>query len=98
MDGKECMSVMGEGGGGGGWCCLLQVSEGCNCQVNILQCTLEGIQVVGDKCIKWKSVPLCYCSGKKPVFVLIVYLSVFVWVVGSCLTVSRLEELVGIDV
>ena len=26
----------------------------------ILQCTLEGVQVVGVKCIRWKSVPLCY--------------------------------------
>ena len=26
--------------------------EGCSCQVNILQCTLEGVDVVGDKCIR----------------------------------------------
>ena len=53
-----------EGDRGGGVCCLLEVPEGCSCQVNILQCTLEGIQIVGDKCIRWKSVPLWYC-GKK---------------------------------
>ena len=40
-----------EGDRGGGVCCLLEVPEGCSCQVNILQCTLEGIQVIGDKCI-----------------------------------------------
>ena len=68
---------MGEGGGvegdrdGGGVCCLLEVPEGCSCQVNILQCTLEGVQVIGDKCIRWKCVPLCYCSGKEAVFVVV---------------------------
>ena len=39
-------------------CCLLEVFERCSCQVNILQCTLESIQVVGGKCIKWMSVLL----------------------------------------
>ena len=43
---------------------LLEVPEGCSCQVNILQSTIEGVQVVGDKYIRWKSVPLSYCSGK----------------------------------
>ena len=75
VDGKKYRSVMrgsvvgrgtGCGGGqGGGVCCLLEVPEGCNCQVNTLQCTLKGVKVVGGgKCIRWKSVPLCYCSGK----------------------------------
>ena len=47
-----------------------------------------------------KSIPLCYCLRKEAVFVVVVgggYLSVFVWVVGSCLAVSGLEVLVGID-
>ena len=36
---------MGCGGGlGGGVCCLLEVPQGCSCQVNILQCTLEGVK------------------------------------------------------
>ena len=38
---------------------------------------------------------------KEDIFVVVVgggYLSVFVWVVGSCLTLSGLEVLVGIDV
>ena len=68
-------------------------------RVNILQCTVEGVQVVGDKCIRWKSVPLCL--GKAAVFVVVVrdgYLSVFVWTGGSCLAVSGLELLVGIDI
>ena len=53
----EYRSVMGEGGGmdvewnrGGGVCCLLDVPEGCSCQVNILQSIFEGVKVVGDKC------------------------------------------------
>ena len=82
-----------KGNRGDGMCCLLEVPEGCSCQVNILQFTLEGVEVAGYKCyyIKWKSVVLCDCSGKEAVFVVVVgggYLSVFVWVVGSCLAVS----------
>ena len=70
MDGKRYRSVVREGGvcgrdgvwrGGGGRdggvCCLLEVPEGCSCQINILQWTLEGVKVVGDKCIRWMSVP-----------------------------------------
>ena len=112
--GKKDRSVLGDGGGvvgaGCGWggvvvlCCVWEVLKGCSCQVNaqlMLQCTTEGVQVVGDKCIRWKSVPRCYCLGKEAVFVVVVrggYLSVFVWVVGSCLAVSGLEALIGIDV
>ena len=54
-----------------------------------------------DICFRWNSVPLCYCSGKEAVFVVVVgggYLSVFVWVVGSCLVVSALGVLVGINI
>ena len=90
-----------EGGWGGGVCCLLEVPQGCSCQVNILQCTLEGVKTVVGKHIRWKFVPLGYCSGKKTVFIIVVgggYLSVFVWVVGSCLAVSGYEVLIGIDV
>ena len=29
--------------------------KGAVCQVNILQCTLEGVQIVGDEYIRWKS-------------------------------------------
>ena len=47
-----------DGDTGGGVCCLLEVPEGCSCQVNILQCTLEGVEVVVGKYIRWKSVPL----------------------------------------
>ena len=42
------MGVVGMGCGrrwGGGVCCLLEVSEGCSCQVNVLQCTLEGVEI-----------------------------------------------------
>ena len=90
-----------EGNRGGGVYCLLEVPEGCSCQVNVLQCTLEGVETVVDKYIRWKSVPLGYCSEKETVFVVVVgsgYLSVLVWVVGSCLAVSGHEVLVGIDV
>ena len=86
---------------GGGVCCVWEVPEGCSCQVNILPCTIEGVQVVGDKCIRWKSVSRCYCSGKEAIFVVVVgggYLSVFVWVVGSCLALSGLKALIGINV
>ena len=63
-----------------------------------------GVQVVGDKSIIRKSVPLCYSwggGGGEAVFEVVEeggYLSVFVWVTGSCLAVSVLEVLVGIDV
>ena len=90
-----------EGGWGGGVSCLLEVPEGCSCQVNVLQCTPEDVETVVGKYIRWKSVPLGYCSGKEAVFIIVVgggYLSVFVWVVGSCLAVSGYEVLVGIDV
>jgi len=54
---------IGDGGSG------IVLSEGCSCQVNIIimECTLEGVQVVGDKYIRWKAVPLWYCSGEKAV-------------------------------
>ena len=110
MDGEKNKSMMGEGGGVvgmvvddrvGGVRFLLDVREGCSCQVNVLQCTLKGVETVVGKYIRWKSVPLCYCSGKEAVFVVVVgggYVSVFEWVVGSCLAVSGREVLVGIDV
>ena len=43
---------------GGGVYCLLEVSDGCSCQVNVLQFTLEGVKTVVGKYIIWKSVPL----------------------------------------
>ena len=54
-----------EGDRGGGVYSLLEVTEGCNCQVNVLQCTLEGVETVVGKYIRRKSVPLGYCSWKK---------------------------------
>ena len=51
------------------------------------------------KYIRWKSIPLGYCSGKKAVFIIVVgggYLSAFVWVVGSCLAVSGYQVLMSI--
>ena len=92
-----------EGDRGGGVCCLLEVAEACSCQVNVLQCTLVGIEtiILLGKYIRRKSVSLGYCSGKEAVFVLFVgseYLCVFVLVVGSCLAVSGQEVLVGIGV
>ena len=61
-----------EGGWGGGVYCLLQVPEGCSCQVNVLQCTLEGVETVVGKYIRWKSVPLGYCSVKEAVYIIVV--------------------------
>ena len=82
MDREKCKSLIGEGRGvvgtgcggdrGGGVCGLLEVPEGCSCQVNVLQCTLEGVETVVGERIRWKSVPLGYCSGKEAVFVVVV--------------------------
>ena len=64
---------MGCGGGrGGGVYWLLEVPEGCNCQVNVLQCTLKGVETVVGKYTRRKSVPLGYCLWKKTVFVVVV--------------------------
>ena len=82
--GEKYKSVMGEGrgvvgtvceGGQGWWCVLLinlEVPEGCSFQVNVLQCTLEGVETVVGKYIGRKSDPLGYCSGKEAVFVVVV--------------------------
>ena len=57
MDGEKYKSVMGEDvgcgrdgvwRGGGGVCCQL-VPVGCSCQVNVMQCTLEGVDTVVGK-------------------------------------------------
>ena len=56
------------GGGVGGIYCLLEVPQGCSCQVNILQCTLEGVGTGVGKYTRWKSVPLGYCSGKEAIY------------------------------
>ncbi|KAK2179666.1 hypothetical protein NP493_479g02004 [Ridgeia piscesae] len=61
-----------EGDRGGGVYCLLEVPEGCSCQVNVLQCNVEGVETVVGKYIRRKSVPLGYCSGKEAVFVVVV--------------------------
>ena len=60
------------GGRGGGVYWLLEVPEGCNCQVNVLQCTLKGVETVVGKYTRRKSVPLGYCLWKKSVFVVVV--------------------------
>ena len=57
-----------EGDRAGGVYCLLEVPEGCNCQVNVLQCTLEGVETVVGKYIRRKSGLLfmersCICSS-----------------------------------
>ena len=71
MGGEKYKSVIGEGGGvigtgcGGGqvwWCVLsktnMEVPEGCICQINVLQWTLEGVNIIVRKYIRWTSVPL----------------------------------------
>ena len=86
----------------GGVCCLLEVPEGYSCQVTVQQRTYGGVEPVVGKYIRWKSVLLGYCSGiEEAEFGVVVgggHLSVFVWVVGSCLAVSWHEVLVGIAV
>ena len=77
-------------------CCLWEVHEGCNFHVNVLRYTPEHVQV---ECVTGKCVPLWYCLTKPAVSVAHMrggYLSVFVWVVGSHLAVSRLEAFIGI--
>ena len=51
---------------GGGVCCLLEVPEGCSSQVNVLQCPLKASILMWV--IRWKSVPLGYCSGKEELY------------------------------
>ena len=71
--------------------CLWELPERRSCQVNVLQNALDA----------WQSVPLCYCSEKEAVFVVVLgggHLSAFVWVIGLCLAVSGLEVLTGIDI
>ena len=70
--GWECGRVGVWRGRGGGVYCLLEVPEGCNCQVNVLQCTLKGVETVVGKYTRRKSFPLGYCSWKKTVFVVVV--------------------------
>ena len=52
------------GGRGGRVGCLLEVPERCSC--------LEGVETIVGKYIRWKCVPLDYCSGKEAVFVAVV--------------------------
>ena len=71
---------------------LIDVSEGCSCQVNILQCTTEGIETLVGKHIRWKSVPLGYCSGKEAVFIIVgrwifVCICVDGWILFGCVRV-----------
>ena len=54
---------------GTGW---LWKAEGCSCEVNVLQCTLEGVETVVGKYIRRKYVPVGYCSWKEAVFVVVV--------------------------
>ena len=103
VDGENYKSTMGDGvgvvgmgcGGGGGWVggiyCLLEVPQGCSCQV-IISCNallkasgLVWVNTLGGSLFHWAIV-----RGKK-LFIIVVgggYVSVFVWVVGSCLAVS----------
>ena len=93
-------------GGGQGWWCVLSIGGACKgAVVRLMSCNAPGLKASR---LLWantlegsRSVPLGYCSGKEAVFVVVVgsgYLSVFVWVVGSCLAMSGHQVLVGIDV
>ena len=53
-------------------CCVWKVPLGCSCQINTMQCILEGDQDVVDKCIRLKYVPLCCWSGEKTVSAVVV--------------------------
>ena len=85
------------GGGQGRWCCAVYGRYLKGAVVRSISCNAP-LKVVGYKCIRWKSVQLCYCSRKEAVFVVVMgggYLSVFIWVIGICLAVSGLEVLIG---
>ena len=83
-------------GRGGGVYCLLEVPEWCNCQVNVLQCTLKGVETVVGKYTRRKSVPLGYCSWKKTVFVIpgscgrLIFVCICVggWILFGCVRAS----------
>ena len=64
---EYCRSVMGgvDGDRCGGVCCLLEVPERCSCQVNILQCTFEGVQVVGINALDRSLFHCAIVRGKK---------------------------------
>ena len=90
-------------GGGQGWWCVVYWRCLKGAVVRLISCNapLKASRLLGNICIRWTSVPLCYCLGKEAVLVVVMgggYLSVFVWVVESCLAVSGLEVLVEINV
>ena len=85
--------------GAGWWCCVVYGKYLKGAVVLSVFCNaLEAIEVVGNKCIRWNSVPLCYCSGERSCIYSSCGKWIVVWVVGSCLALSGLEVLVGIDV
>ena len=56
-----------EGDRAGVVCCLLlEVPEGCSCQVNVLQCTLEGVETVVGKYIRCVTVKMILLSSINP--------------------------------
>ena len=81
-EGGDALGAECGGGRGGGVCCLWEVPERCSCQVNVLKCTLEGFHICLDKCIVWKSVPLCYCSGREAQFVVVVGVDICLYLCG----------------
>ena len=50
----------------------MEVREGCICQVNVLQCTLKGVETVVNKYIRWKYVPLGCCLEKEAIRAVVV--------------------------
>ena len=82
---------MGCGGGrGGGVYCLLEVPEGCYCQVSVLQCTLDGVETVVGKYIRCSTCSTgllfvercCICSS----FVRLIFVCICVggWILFGC--------------
>ena len=70
----------------------MEVSEGCSCQVNVLQCTLDGVEIVE------RLFHLAAVRGKNNsnrIFVGGGYL--YGWLHRSCLAMFGLELLVGND-
>ena len=85
-----------EGHRGGGVCCLLEMHEGCSCQVNVLQCTIEDVETVVGKYIRWKRcstgllfverncILFCSSCGKRIFVCIYVGGCVWAWGIGWC--------------
>ena len=89
MGGEKYNSMLGDGVGvvgmgcGGGWGGGIYCLLGCSCQVNILQCTLDGVETVVGKYIRLEK-SCIYNSHGRWIFVCI---CVGGWILFGCVRV-----------